>query len=200
MKRRLIAAALILVFPFGTAACGAQSKEAACKHIQKAAVSANKSAKIKGTSPDDIRDSLDQIIKTYKKANKKITNKKVKAAFTPLIEDLEKLRDATKSPGASTGGPDLMTDMSNHGKALNDLCGFDWGTGQCPVTNHACDTGWGGLHGHPTHLFPGVNACLSKQRDAEHRGRPPFTQGVLPNFNHPARLLAYPSMLSKENP
>ena len=95
-----------------------------------AAVSANKSVKIKGTSPDDIRDSLDQIIKTYKKANKKITNKKVKAAFTPLIEDLEKLRDATKSPGASTGGPDLMTDMSNHGKALNDLCGFDWGTGQ----------------------------------------------------------------------
>ena len=90
MKRRLIAAALILVFPFGLAACGAQSKEAACKHIQKAAVSANKSAKIKGTSPDDIRDSLDQIIKTYKKANKKITNKKVKAAFTPLIEDLEK--------------------------------------------------------------------------------------------------------------
>ena len=78
MKRRLIAAALILVFPFGLAACGAQSKEAACKHIQKAAVSANKSAKIKGTSPDDIRDSLDQIIKTYKKANKKITNKKVK--------------------------------------------------------------------------------------------------------------------------
>ena len=129
MKRRLIAAALILAFPFGMAACGAQSKEAACKHIQKAAVSANKSAKIKGTSPDDIRDSLDQIIKTYKKANKKITNKKVKAAFTPLIEDLEKLRDATKSPGASTGGPDLMTDMSNHGKALNDLCGFDWGTG-----------------------------------------------------------------------
>ena len=110
MKRRLIAAALILAFPFGMAACGAQSKEAACKHIQKAAVSANKSAKIKGTSPDDIRDSLDQI--------------------TPLIEDLEKLRDATKSPGASTGGPDLMTDMSNHGKALNDLCGFDWGTGQ----------------------------------------------------------------------
>jgi len=102
MKRRLIAAALILAFPFGMAACGAQSKEAACKHIQKAAVSANKSAKIKGTSPDDIRDSL----------------------------DLEKLRDATKSPGASTGGPDLMTDMSNHGKALNDLCGFDWGTGQ----------------------------------------------------------------------
>lgn len=130
MKRRLIAAALILAFPFGMAACGAQSKEAACKHIQKAAVSANKSAKIKGTSPDDIRDSLGQIIKTYKKANKKITNKKVKAAFTPLIEDLEKLRDATKSPGASTGGPDLMTDMSNHGKALNDLCGFDWGTGQ----------------------------------------------------------------------
>ena len=129
-KRRLIAAALILAFPFGMAACGAQSKEAACKHIQKAAVSANKSVKIKGTSPDDIRDSLDQIIKTYKKANKKITNKKVKAAFTPLIEDLEKLRDATKSPGASTGGPDLMTDMSNHGKALNDLCGFDWGTGQ----------------------------------------------------------------------
>ena len=130
MKRRLIAAALILAFPFSMAACGAQAKEAACKHIQKAAVSANKSAKIKGTSPDDIRDSLDQIIKTYKKANKKITNKKVKAAFTPLIEDLEKLRDATKSPGASTGDPDLMTDMSNHGKALNDLCGFDWGTGQ----------------------------------------------------------------------
>ena len=98
MKRRLIAAALILAFPFGTAACGAQSKEAACKHIQKAAVSANKSVKIKGTSPDDIRDSLDQIIKTYKKANKKITNKKVKAAFTPLIEDLRSFATLRSRP------------------------------------------------------------------------------------------------------
>ena len=41
MKRRLVAAALVLVFPFGMAACGAQSKEAACKQIQKAATTAS---------------------------------------------------------------------------------------------------------------------------------------------------------------
>ena len=130
MKRRLVAAALILASPSAWPPVAPNPRKPPANTSRRRLSAANKSAKIKGTSPDDIRDSLDQIIKTYKKANKKITNKKVKAAFTPLIEDLEKLRDATKSPGASTGGPDLMTDMSNHGKALNDLCGFDWGTGQ----------------------------------------------------------------------
>ena len=41
MKRRLIAAALVLVFPFGMAACGSQSKAAACHEIDNAAASAS---------------------------------------------------------------------------------------------------------------------------------------------------------------
>lgn len=36
MKRRIIAAALVLVFPFSMAACSSQSKAAACKEIEKA--------------------------------------------------------------------------------------------------------------------------------------------------------------------
>ena len=44
MKRRLIAAALVLIFPFGMAACGSQSKAAACHEIDNAAASASTQA------------------------------------------------------------------------------------------------------------------------------------------------------------
>ena len=36
MKRRLVAAGLVLLFPLGMAACGSQSKADACKEINNA--------------------------------------------------------------------------------------------------------------------------------------------------------------------
>ena len=57
MKRRLIAAALVLIFPFGMAACGSQSKAAACREIDNAVTSANKQAERKGRPPAEIRRS-----------------------------------------------------------------------------------------------------------------------------------------------
>ena len=76
MKRRLVAAALVLVFPFGMAACGAQSKEAACKQIQKAATTASSEINFDANSNEnDFKEGLDKALKIYKKAAKKVTNK-----------------------------------------------------------------------------------------------------------------------------
>ena len=58
MKRRLIASALVLVFPFSMAACGSQSKAAACHEIDNAAASASTQAQKNGqTTSRDPRSS-----------------------------------------------------------------------------------------------------------------------------------------------
>lgn len=110
MKRRLIAAALVLIFPFGMAACGSQSKAAACHEIDNAAASASKQAQKNGQTtsrdPKVLRDRMADLASTYKKASKKVKNKKVKPVFQSFIADME-----------------------NHGKKLSDLCGFGWNIG-----------------------------------------------------------------------
>ena len=142
MKRRLIAAALVLVFPFGMAACGAQSKEAACKQIQKAATTASSEINFDSNSDGkDIKENLDKALKIYKKAAKKVTNKKaakkvtnkkVKPAFKNLIADLEKFRDLADkdSSDVSTEDFQVLQDISTHGQELNDICGFKWDSGK----------------------------------------------------------------------
>ena len=50
MTRRILAATLVLLFPLGMAACGSQSKAAACREIDNAVTSANKQAEKKGLS------------------------------------------------------------------------------------------------------------------------------------------------------
>lgn len=133
MKRRLVAAALVLVFPFGMAACGAQSKEAACKQIQKAATTASSEINFDSNSDEkDIKENLDKALKIYKKAAKKVTNKKVKPTFTNLIADLEKFRDLADkdSSDVSTEDFQVLQDISTHGQELNDICGFKWDSGK----------------------------------------------------------------------
>ena len=133
MKRRLVAAALILVFPFGMAACGAQSKEAACKQIQKAATTASSEINFDSNSDGkDIKENLDKALKIYKKAAKKVTNKMVKPAFKNLIADLEKFRDLADkdSSDVSTEDFQVLQDISTHGQELNDICGFKWDSGK----------------------------------------------------------------------
>ncbi len=74
MKRRLIAAALVLIFPFGMAACGSQSKAAACHEIDNAAASASTQAQKNGQTtsrdPKVLRDRMADLTSTYKKASK----------------------------------------------------------------------------------------------------------------------------------
>ena len=133
MKRRLVAAALVLVFPFGMAACGAQSKEAACKQIQKAATTASSGINFDSNSDGkDIKENLDKALKIYKKAAKKVTNKKVKPASKNLIADLEKFRDLADkdSSDVSTEDFQVLQDISTHGQELNDICGFKWDSGK----------------------------------------------------------------------
>ena len=133
MKRRLVAAALVLVFPFGMAACGAQSKEAACKQIQKAATTASSEINFDANSNEnDFKEGLDKALKIYKKAAKKVTNKKGKPAFKNLIADLEKFRDLADkdSSDVSTEDFQVLQDISTHGQELNDICGFKWDSGK----------------------------------------------------------------------
>ena len=133
MKRRIAAVALVALLPLGMAACGAQSKEAACKQIQKAATTASSEINLDSNSDGkDIKENLDKALKIYKKAAKKVTNKKVKPAFKNLIADLEKFRDLADkdSSDVSTEDFQVLQDISTHGQELNDICGFKWDSGK----------------------------------------------------------------------
>ena len=69
---------------------------------------------------------------TYKKASKKVKNKKVKPVFQSFIADMEriiKLYDDGDTTFSSSEFDSAMTDMENHGKKLSDLCGFGWNIG-----------------------------------------------------------------------
>ena len=136
MKRRLIAAALVLIFPFGMAACGSQSKAAACHEIDNAAASASTQAQKNGQTtsrdPKVLRDRMADLTSSYKKASKKVKNKKVKPVFQSFIADMERiieLYDDGDTMFSSKEFDSAMTDMENHGKKLSDLCGFGWDIG-----------------------------------------------------------------------
>lgn len=131
MKRRIIAAALVLVFPFSMAACSSQSKAAACKEIEKArdaALAEAQKGNIDYTDEKALKDYFQKITDVYKKSLKKVKNKKVKKAYKAVLDDLDKYVDLlTKSTLANTS--DLETvrdDLTKHGEELNNLCGFKW--------------------------------------------------------------------------
>lgn len=136
MKRRILAATLVLLFPLGMAACGSQSKAAACREIDNAVTSANKQAEKKGQTtsrdPKVLRDRMADLTSSYKKASKKVKNKKVKPVFQSFIADMERiieLYDDGDTMFSSKEFDGAMTDMENHGKKLSDLCGFGWDIG-----------------------------------------------------------------------
>ncbi len=136
MKRRILPATLVLLFPLGMAACGSQSKAAACREIYNAVTSANKQAEKKGQTtsrdPKVLRDRMADLTSSYKKASKKVKNKKVKPVFQSFIADMERiieLYDDGDTMFSSKEFDSAMTDMENHGKKLSDLCGFGWDIG-----------------------------------------------------------------------
>ena len=136
MKRRILAATLVLLFPLGMAACGSRSKAAACREIDNAVTSANKQAEKKGQTtsrdPKVLRDRMADLTSSYKKASKKVKNKKVKPVFQSFIADMERiieLYDDGDTMFSSSEFDSAMTDMENHGKKLSDLCGFGWNIG-----------------------------------------------------------------------
>ena len=136
MKRRILAATLVLLFPLGMAACGSQSKAPACREIDNAVTSANKQAEKKGQTtsrdPKVLRDRMADLTSSYKKASKKVKNKKVKPVFQSFIADMERiieLYDDGDTMFSSKEFDSAMTDMENHGKKLSDLCGFGWDIG-----------------------------------------------------------------------
>ena len=136
MKRRILAATLVLLFPLGMAACGSQSKAAACREIDNAVTSANKQAEKKGQTtsrdPNVLRDRTADLTSSYKKASKKVTNKKVKPVFQSVIAEMERmieLYDDGISMFSSKEYGSAMTDMENREKKLSDLCAFGWDIG-----------------------------------------------------------------------
>ena len=75
MKRRIIAAALVLVFPFSMAACSSQSKTAACKEIEKArdtALAEAQKGNIDYTDEKALKDYFKKVTDVYKKSLKKL--------------------------------------------------------------------------------------------------------------------------------
>lgn len=131
MKRRIIAAALVLVFPFSMAACSSQSKAAACKEIEKArdaALAESQKGNIDYTDEKALKDQFKKITDVYKKSLKKVKNKKVKKAYKAVLDDLDKYVDLLTNSSLSNSS-DLETvrdDLTKHGEELNNLCGFKW--------------------------------------------------------------------------
>ena len=83
-----------------------------------------------------IKNVLDLLVadltSSYKKASKKVKNKKVKPVFQSFIADMERiieLYDDGDTMFSSKEFDSAMTDMENHGKKLSDLCGFGWDIG-----------------------------------------------------------------------
>ena len=131
MKRRLVAAGLVLLFPLGMAACGSQSKADACKEINNARDKALEQvdALSSFSGSEDFKNKLDVFLAIHKEAAKKVTNNDVKAAYADVITDMDKLVDAMNN-GAdfyeSDEVLDLTTELSAHGEKLNELCDFSW--------------------------------------------------------------------------
>ena len=131
MKRRIIAAALVLVFPFSMAACSSQSKTAACKEIEKArdaALAEAQEGNIDYTDEKALKDYLKKVTDVYKKSLKKVKNKKVKKAYKAVLDDLDKYVDLlTNSSLSNTSDIETVRDdLTKHGEELNNLCGFKW--------------------------------------------------------------------------
>ena len=133
MKRRLTAAALVLIFPLSMAACGSQSTADACKEISTARTSVHQYSaehSILDMPFDEVPDHLKKLLDMYRDAGKKVSNKEGKAAFNDVLKDLDKHVDFYRTNTHSTS-PEYEQneqDIDDHGKVLKNLCGFtlDW--------------------------------------------------------------------------
>ena len=95
MKKRLLTAALVALLPLSLAACGGQSKQAACQIINDKAVKA-----IDGLDPSNTEDMIQGMtnVATVLKSDE-ITNKDVKAAAVAAGDSAQALADFAKTVG-----------------------------------------------------------------------------------------------------
>ena len=119
MKRRIVAAVLVALFPLGMAACGSQSKADACM------VSAAQDM----TTNTDTQASYNSIAEAYEAASKKITNKEIKTSVDQVAQDWRKVgENASAVANMDLSKMDeymqAVEDMSAHQDALFKTCGF----------------------------------------------------------------------------
>ena len=128
MKRRLVAAALVLVFPFGMAACGAQSKADACNQL-KSAMSESSSALLAVSQDPTSKDTYVTLAEAYEAASKKITNTEIKPAVDQVAADWRNLADhadalASMDPAKTVEFTQIAEDLNTHQNALLETCGL----------------------------------------------------------------------------
>ena len=82
MKRRLVAAGLVLLFPLGMAACKEinNARDKALEQVDALSVF---------SGSEDFKNKLDTFLAIHKEAAKKVTNNDVKAAYADVITDMD---------------------------------------------------------------------------------------------------------------
>lgn len=124
MKKRLLTAALVALLPLSLAACGGQSKQAACQIINDKAVKA-----IDGLDPSNTEDMVQGMssVATVLKSDE-ITNSEVKAAAVAAGDSAQALADFAKTVGDEpsqeqmTKAMDLYTNLATSMSSLETVC------------------------------------------------------------------------------
>ena len=124
MKKRLLTAALVALLPLSLAACGGQSKQAACQIINDKAVKA-----IDGLDPSNTEDMIQGMtnVATVLKSDD-ITNTEVKAAAVAAGDSAQALADFAKTVGDDPSADqmseamDLYTTFTTSMSSLETLC------------------------------------------------------------------------------
>ena len=112
MKKRLLTAALVALLPLSLAACGGQSKQAACQIINDKAVKA-----IDGLDPSNTEDMIQGM-----------TNTEVKAAAVAAGDSAQALADFAKTVGDDPSADqmseamDLYTTFTTSMSSLETVC------------------------------------------------------------------------------
>ena len=124
MKKRLLTAALVALLPLSLAACGGQSKQAACQIINDKAVKA-----IDGLDPSNTEDMVQGMssVATVLKSDE-ITNSEGKAAAVAAGDSAQALADFAKTVGDEpsqeqmTEAMDLYTNLATSMSSLETVC------------------------------------------------------------------------------
>ena len=124
MKKRLLAAALVALLPLSLAACGGQSKQAACKIINDKAVNA-----IDGLDPSNTEDMIQGMTNVAAGLKSdEITNTDVKAAAVDAGDSAQALADFAKTVGSEptadqmTEAMDLYKTFTTSMTSLETVC------------------------------------------------------------------------------
>ena len=124
MKKRLLTAALVALLPLSLAACGGQSKQAACQIINDKAIKA-----VDGLDPSNTEEMIQGMtnVATVLKSDE-ITNTEVKAAAVAAGDSAQALADFAKTVGGEpsaeqmTEAMNLYTTFTTSMSSLETVC------------------------------------------------------------------------------